>query len=330
MVSASSTPLSAAGRTPQAVGSAPRVCVCVVTYRRPVGLARLLTGIGGLQFRRGASPTLEVVVVDNDSEQSAEVVCASVGSQIPWPVRYEVEPRRGIPMARNAAVRSARSRSDFVAFIDDDEEPDQYWLDELLHAQRLYGADVVSGPVVPRFEAPPPAWVREGEFFERVRYATGGTPRFGATNNVLVRTALLEGAGGPFDERLALAGGEDTHFFLRVARSGYRHVWADEAVVEEWLPPTRVRAAWILRRAYRKGISIAFCERDLERSYAALAGRAAKAVGRIVSGVVYTPVAALRGRATLLRTVQHICYGAGGLAGMAGMSYDEYRVTHGR
>jgi glycosyltransferase involved in cell wall biosynthesis len=306
------------------------VSICVVTYRRPASLARLLERLGTLRFRRGVQPTLEVLVVDNDHERSARSVCEEMSRASTLPIRYATEPRRGIAIARNTAVRLVRDRCAFVVFIDDDEEPDEHWIDELLWVQRTHTADVVSGPVLPRFEAPPPAWLRDADFFDRLRYPTGAVPRFGATNNVLVRAELFRGTTSPFDERLGLTGGEDTLFFLRTARDGRRHVWADTAIVFEWLPPSRVQPRWLLRREFRKGISLSYCERQLRGWLGSLVQRLPKALARIVVGIVSLPIAAMRGRAATVRALRHVWYGAGSIAGLAGASYEEYRVTHGR
>ena len=61
------------------------------------------------------------VVVDNDADESSRAVVTA--AKLPWPVVYVVEPERGIPFARNRAVREAAD-SDFVVFIDDDEIPE--------------------------------------------------------------------------------------------------------------------------------------------------------------------------------------------------------------
>jgi glycosyltransferase involved in cell wall biosynthesis len=306
-----------------------RVSVCVVTYRRPVGLSRLLRALGELRFVKAGSVAVEVLVVDNDPEGSAAETLAALGPGSRWPLRYEREPRRGIARARNAAVACARERADFIAFVDDDEAPEPAWLDELLYAESIHAADVVAGPVLPEFEEGAPGWIVAGGFFERPRYRTGTTLTHAATNNVLVRSALFAGMGQPFDERLALAGGEDTEFFLRVARAGHRIVWADEARVREWNPRSRTSVGWLLRRSYRRANTWGLCERDMESS-TVRGARVVKGVTRIAQGVCLLALSVMAGRAAALRAAQCVATGAGNLAGIAGLRYQEYRTTHGR
>ena len=102
------------------------VAVCVITYRRPEGLKRLLESLNALTFQAQALD-LRVVVVENDETGLAQRVCNDVRSTLRWPLEYHVEPQRGIPFARNKAVAVAKQTADFIAFIDDDEVPDAGW-----------------------------------------------------------------------------------------------------------------------------------------------------------------------------------------------------------
>lgn len=311
------------------VGPRPRerVAVCVATYRRPLGLTRLLNGLDGLCFHKSAPPDISVIIVDNDPEQSAEAVCSKHQSRFQWPLVYEHEPRRGIPQARNRAVHRAGDDVGFLAFIDDDEVPEPRWLEELLFAQRLYAADVVSGPVLPVFEVPVPGWMRG--FFDRDRHPTGTRLPYARTGNVLIRGSLLREHDLAFDERLALTGGEDTHLFLRIAQLGATLVWADDAIVREWVPRTRLSVLWTLRRAYRAGATWSFCECDLDPSVVVRARRAAKGLARITQGLLLLPMAALRGRQEIVRRLRQVSWGMGNLSGLLGVQHDEYRHIHG-
>ena len=307
-----------------------RVAVCVPTFRRPQWLARLLEGLDALEFGRAAPPELRVVVVDNDPEGSARESCAEWSGRLRWPLVYRHEPRRGLSHVRNTAIQAAREAgAEWIAFIDDDEVPEPRWLDELLRVQAEHDADVVSGPVPGRFEGAVPEWVRRGGFFDRARRPTGSRVEHSGTGNVLLRASLFDGVESPFDPRFGLAGGEDTHLFLRLAAEGRRMVWADEAVAYETIPESRTRARWILQRGYREANTWALCEAELNPSPRTAAVRVAKALGRIGMGLCLLPLSPLRGRHAAVRALRHVWWGAGSLAGLAGVRYHEYRRTHG-
>src|SRR5215211_155674 len=306
-----------------------RVAVCVITYRRPEGLKRLLKGLDTLIFEKNPLPDLEIIVVDNDPMGSAQAICEEAKRNLRWQIKYCLESRRGIPFARNRAIAAAGSDMDCVAFVDDDEVPLPSWMDELLYVQRSYDADVVYGAVLPSFEQDVPAWIVKGRFFEhtfvRAQFPTGHPLELADTNNVLLRSRVFAGMDKLFDERFALTGGSDTHFFMRVFRAGYRIVWAVDAQVHDWVPKNRANARWILQRAYRLGNTRSLCELDLESRVSGRVAPVIKGVGRIAQGVLLIPVSLALGRHVIVGALHKICYGAGRLAGVLGVQYEEYR-----
>ncbi len=305
-----------------------RTDVCIITFRRPQGLYRLLGALQQQEFPCQA-PELRVVVVDNDPEESARSVCVDARSWLTPPLIYRVEKRRGIPQARNTAIAASLDHSDFLAFIDDDEVPDPGWLAELQRVQRSRDADAVAGPHLPRFCDSPPRWIAEGGFFESPRHTTGARIEYAFTHNVLVRTAALASMDALFDERMALTGGSDAEFFRRFARTGRRIVWADDALVFESVPPTRARLGWLLARAFRVGCSSAWIERRSAAPSASAVWLLANGAWCIAKGLLQLPLAALRGRAAAVHALRLAGYGAGRLWSLAGLSYREYRTTHG-
>lgn len=306
-----------------------KVAVSVITYRRPEGLRRLLDGINNLKFDKCVPVDLRVVVADNDSAGSACEYCEEIRRQFTWPIECHVESRRGIPYARNKTIECAGDDVDFIAFIDDDEVPEPTWLDELLHVQQKYEADVVGGPVLPYFDEAVAPWIVEGGFFERPRHPTGTQLDVAATNNVVVRARILKEMGG-FETGLGMTGVDDTHLFMRIKRAGNKIVWADEALVHELIPASRANASWILQRAYGFGNRITLCELDLDSSLSTRAVRAAKGVRRIAMGAVLVPLSPLMGgRHAFFQALRHVYRGAGIFVGLAGSTYEEYRKTHG-
>jgi succinoglycan biosynthesis protein ExoM len=309
-----------------------RVAVCVATYARPDGLARVLDGIAQQIVGPPAtdrSIAIRAVVVDNDPAGPSRTVCDVRARDFPLGLRYEVEPRRGITFARNHAVTAAGNDVDFIAFLDDDEVPEPGWLATLLRVQATYNADVVSGPVVPYFPVAPSAWILEGRFFDRPRYPTGHALTHALTGNALIRPSVFESTGR-FDDRFALTGGEDLQFFRRAAATGHRIVWADEARVDEWVPVSRANLRWLLRRAYRAGSTLGQLDRDRPDAVRARPARVARGAVRVMQGMLLAPVAAVlpARRSRVARALLLMWRGAGMITGALGGRYEEYRVVH--
>src|SRR5438034_9674857 len=317
------------GCPPSARSAAARVAICIATCRRPRMLATLMKALDRLTFRKVSEPFVTVIVIDNDANSSARATIEQAAGGARWPLCYGIESRRGISYARNRAVAAAGNECDFVVFIDDDEVPCRSWLDELLFVQASHHADVVAGPVLSHFEESPPEWIARARCFERPRYRTGHHLAFAGTGNVLIRGSLLAGQAGPFDARFALSGGEDTHLFMRLHDAGARMVWADEAVVQERVPPSRANWWWVLQRAYRGGNTISLCELDVRPGRGVRWVRAAKGAAKIAQGIGLLSMAPASGIRGLVDASFRIGQGLGMVAGILGRRYEEYRQVHG-
>ena len=262
------------------------IAICVITCFRPDGLHRLLEGLAAQQFTKNYQPNIQIVVVDNDAEGSARRVCDEFVTKHDMRLDYDIEKQRGIPFARNRAVDMAKNNVDFVAIIDDDEVPARNWLDELLAAQQEFEADILTGPVAPRFMEPTAHWLHN--FFGSGNLPNGQNllHNYGYvyTSNLLAKAELFQHLR--FDERFRSSGADDTHLFMQVFEKGYKAVWADKALVTEWLPGSRTNSKWLWKRAYRRGNGFAFCELVQSRTLKTRSQRLAKGSFRLIQGVV--------------------------------------------
>ena len=110
---------------------------------------------------------------------------------------------------RNRALREAFD-DDVLVFLDDDQEPTSGWLAALVHVWRSRCAAAVAGPVQSRLPEGTPAWLSEGEFFDRAyreSLLTGDRIEEVATTNLLLDLTTVRGLGLTFDERFGLSGG---------------------------------------------------------------------------------------------------------------------------
>jgi glycosyltransferase involved in cell wall biosynthesis len=220
------------------------LAVCVATYRRPEGLRSLLGALAGQLPTPGCD--WHIVVVDNDAAASAAAIVREFEPLLAREIHYAVEPQRGVARARNRSVQCAGS-VDWIAFIDDDEVPSPNWLASLLASQRRFGADIVNGPVVARFEPGGPSWVRALPHFRSPVLPTGTPLAEATTSNTLVARRLLGDA--PFDAVHFNARGEDTDCFLRLAQDGATIVWSAEEPVVTTVPLDRQSLGWALHRS---------------------------------------------------------------------------------
>jgi succinoglycan biosynthesis protein ExoM len=301
------------------------VAVCALTFRRPRGLAALLDALVDLEVPPDVE--LRFVIVDNDPAGSAGEQVAAFAARTSRAVQFVVEADPGIPAARNAAIAASRN-AEFVAFIDDDEVPDRRWIVELRSIQARTGADVVTGPVEPRFEVKPPGWIVRGGFFERPRFATGASLDWATTSSVLISQRLFHHEH-PFNPAMRYTGGSDTHFFMRATMDGAKIVWADEALVFETIPVSRVSAWWLVRREYRRGNTLSICLRDLRDSPTRRLRRLIHATLRVIQGLGLMAFALVAGRVSAVRGAQRAAFGLGMVAGLIGLRYQEYLVLHG-
>jgi glycosyltransferase involved in cell wall biosynthesis len=306
------------------------VAICVLTFRRPEGLARCLAGLAALTPPGGVRPGVRIVVVDNDPSASGRQVVEAARHTSPWPIDYVVEPRRGIPHARNHALVAAGDAT-LVGFVDDDEVVEPGWLAAMLRAWTDTDADVLMGASTPRFDPGAPGWIVRGGFFDAPRFATGAPfpVEYARTSGVLLARRALPAGPAVFDPRFAA--GSDADLFERLRSAGRRFVWVDDAVVVVDVPPSRARASWLVQRAYRIGNARSL---QLVTGGASLPRRARRIAGALVLvaiGVVRAAPSAVREgwRIGCMRMLAHLADGVGLVTGALGVRYDEYRRVHG-
>jgi YdjC-like protein/Glycosyl transferase family 2 len=289
------------------------ISVCICTYKRPDFLKRLLETLNA-QETSGLF-TYSIVVADNDQLQSGKRVVEEFGKSSvvsnSISIKYCVEPRQNIALARNKAIENAEG--DFIAFIDDDEFPTKNWLLNLFCTCEQYQVDGVLGPVRRHFDQTPPAWIVKGNFYERPIHPTGLPVRWsmGRTGNVLLRKKVFTPGEPPF--RAEFRHGEDQDFFRRTIENGCRFVWCSNAIAYEVVPPVRWKRTFMLKKALLRGSSAALhptlVAEDIWRS--------------IIAVPAYTlalPFALILGQHRFMKILISLCDHLGKLLTLAGIN----------
>jgi glycosyltransferase involved in cell wall biosynthesis len=286
------------------------ISVCICTYKRPLPLQRLLTDLN--RQETGGLFTYSIVVADNDEAQSAEDVVAAFRLVSKVPVKYCVEPKRGISLARNRVVQNAEGP--FLAFIDDDEFPVPHWLLNLFEACRDYGVDGVLGPVKRHFDKAPPAWLLKSHLYDRKVNPTGMQVDWheARTGNVLLKKQIIGAGTMPF--RPELRTGEDRDFFRRKIEEGYAFVWSAEAEVFEVLPPARWKRMYYVKKALLQGATAA-----QQPSYGVFG--IAKSLVALPLYTVALPFALLLGQHRFMTLLVMLCSHLGKLMALIGFHF---------
>jgi glycosyltransferase involved in cell wall biosynthesis len=233
-----------------------RIAICIATYRRPQGLARVLDGIGALRFQRIGAPELLVIISDNEASDAARQTVETFSARTGVATLYVSERRRGISEARNACLDAVPATADFIAFLDDDERPHADWLEELLIGIAETGSDAITGPAMPVYEVPPPEWFRIGKFFASPRRKNSSKyadVNFLVMGNLLVKADFIRRNHIRFDSYFGLTGGEDRKFMLDMIAHGGRFTWTDSALVDHHVPKERICLRFVLRREFGVG-----------------------------------------------------------------------------
>lgn len=211
---------------------------------------------------------LALVVVDNEVVPTHRAAVEAFNVEH-WAggAHYVHEPVPGIPQARNAALTKALEfDTQWIAFIDDDEEAGFGWVSELHAAAYRHGrlnralnqvvpADVVWGPVYRVFPSNAAKWRRRGAQVGGGK-AEGAELSTAVTNNVIFNARLVRELDLRFANELQFVGTEDTRFFRELHSAGARIIWSFEPVVYETVPWERITLRANVRASFRKGIIV--------------------------------------------------------------------------
>jgi glucosyl-dolichyl phosphate glucuronosyltransferase len=240
--------------------------IAICTLDRAALLAQCLSAVlldaVSTAERRG-----EIVVVDNGSADATAAVVASLCSAHPrTPMRYLIEPQRGLAMARNRALDEARGA--IIAFLDDDAMVHSGWLGSCLDAFAMFpDTAAVGGEILPRSTIDLPDWFRPplSKVYSVMSLASAcGAPRafpgeehpLGA--NMAFRRSVFERRR--FSPRLGRSGSdlissEEAEIFFALRREGKAVRYVPGMRVDHVIDAARLTEAWAIRRYWFDGVS---------------------------------------------------------------------------
>ncbi len=252
------------------------VVVCAFSEQRWDALGE---AVGSLR-RQSPAPDQILLVVDHN-----DALLARVQQEFPSVTAVPNRGRRGLSSARNTGI--AHATGDIVAFLDDDATAEPGWAAAVLDACRDPAVAGVGGPVLPRWERPPPAWLASELLWVvgcsyRGQHVVRGPIRNPIGANMAFRRTVLARVGGFTDELARTSGSrlvscDETEYAIRVrqAISGAQIVSVPGMCAHHLVRADRTTWRYFRARCFGEGYAKALVARSVgvrdglasERSY---------------------------------------------------------------
>ncbi len=239
--------------------------VILLTFQRPDGLK---TALQSLERQDFTGLDHEVIVVDNDPNASAKGFVTKFTSTSELNVKYYNDPNPGVANARNTALKAAKGR--YLAFLDDDQEALENWLQNYVKTSQKYGAALVFGPTIAQVNSNSKYQSSYKAYFSRFGEGleTGLIDDFFGCGNSLMDTHLCELPSPPFDPDTNETGGEDDLLYTALIAQGIKIAWSKNAKANEYIPQDRSSPSYIKKRSFAFGQSpTEQCAQSTPRDY---------------------------------------------------------------
>jgi glycosyltransferase involved in cell wall biosynthesis len=277
----------------------------IPTHNRADLLARLLNSIKSARMPEGA--IVRTIVVDNNSTDATHAVVQKAQSAWPGVLEYRFEPVQSKSVALNHGLSLVGA--DIVGMLDDDEEIHPEWI--AVVARTFTDPDVafISGPYLPRWGAPAPAWLPKA-FPAVIGWMDAGdrTLEYGRDydgvmmgGNAVVRTAAGRAVGW-YDASLgrvgtrAGSGCEDVDFFERLVRAGFRGYYVPELAIYHYIPPHRLTKRYHREWCFRRSIAQAELDGQRRQPVSYLFGVPRYMIGTAIRSTVGLAASAVQGK----------------------------------
>jgi len=226
------------------------VSIVVPTYKRPDGIRIALNSLMG---QTAGDRPVEIIIADNDPLASAKAFVTEFAKTSATEIVYKHVPQPGVSNARNGALDVARGR--FIAFLDDDMDALEGWLEELVRVSLKYEAAITFGPAIalmPNKDDPLNPYMEP--FFARIADAPEGyIEKCLGTGGCLLDLSLCEMPSPVFNPIHNETGGEDDALFHHLQNHGAKVAWAIKAESYEIVPASRATPAYMWKRNFAFG-----------------------------------------------------------------------------
>jgi len=250
-----------------------KLSVIISTRRREALLANALES---LRNQTLDPKHYEIILIDNGPSDETQRLARGFNAKGGAQARYFAEEKTGLHNARHRGAKE--SRSDILAFTDDDTIADSRWLEETLKSFEDPLVALAGGKILPQWETQSPGWIeylwRANYYGRYLGYLTimdlGDEIKeipagyvWGA--NFSIRKNVLYGCGGFHPdayppELIKFRGDGESALAATVESRGRKIIYNPASVVYHVIPEGHLKLKYFRRRAFLQGISDSFAE----------------------------------------------------------------------
>lgn len=226
-----------------------QITLAIVTYRRPIKLARCLKSVS----KQNRLPN-QVLVIDNDSLGSARASIDDYAKSLT--IKYLIEPSPGASNARNRALFECNTH--YLGFVDDDCILDNNWVKNAIKAISKSKKAYIVGQSVPlnkdNMYSTAQYYVYRRWFVKQINPLTNEiSPQALDTKNVILNHETINKYHIVFDTRYSgykSSGFEDSDFGMQLNQHKLRGIYESKMLIYHEETDTLTST---IKKAYQKG-----------------------------------------------------------------------------
>jgi len=239
------------------------VDIVIPHYQQTHLIERTLKGLSAIEI----PDCLENIwVVENGGKHGAEAVVNLFKNKLS--VKYEYNEQGNSSLARNRGIEL--SKADIIIFFDNDMKYTSTCLTSYIEAFEKHGLQYFyGGSLEADYEVEPKKWLTKylpasakgfslGEQSKEVSDSVFLGGNFAVPRKLLHLVKLFDDIGTTGDNSGYM--GEETRLQDNLISKGHKAIYVPEAKVLHWVPSDRCSVDWVLKRAFRRGLTKAHQE----------------------------------------------------------------------
>ncbi|WP_448266971.1 glycosyltransferase [Nostoc sp. DSM 114159] len=239
--------------------------IIICTYNNAKLLDRVLTKLSLQKVTSNQKWT--VLVVDNNcTDETADIVDKHINSRLMPNLRRIVETKQGLTYARLCGIKN--TTSEWISFVDDDCLLSQDWVDKAIQFAASHpNCGAFGGKIVLDWETTPsPILIKESVKFAACDRGDDAKQLYRSNFHIagaglVIRRTALEKSGWLNKQFLTgragtkLTAGDDSEIVLRILNAGYELWYTPDCVLHHFIPTKRISETYLADMVYGFGIA---------------------------------------------------------------------------